>query len=86
MPEMNVWLWCAWVVLLALLPAGWMAFRGPVEERLAGLELASSVAIVALMMMAQGVARSSFFDIALALTLLSFGGGMVFARFVQRWL
>jgi multisubunit Na+/H+ antiporter MnhF subunit len=38
------------------------------------------------MMRAQGVERSSFFDIPLALTLLSFGGGMVFARFVQRWL
>ena len=73
-------------MLLALLPGVWVAFGGPVVQRLEGLELGSSVAVVALMMMAQGVERSTFFDIALALTLLSFGGGMVFARFVQRWL
>jgi multicomponent Na+:H+ antiporter subunit F len=83
---MNVWMWCAWVTMLGLLPAGWVAFRGPIEQRLVGLEMGSGVAVVALMMMAQGVERSSFFDIPLALALLSFGGGMVFARFVQRWL
>jgi multicomponent Na+:H+ antiporter subunit F len=36
--------------------------------------------------LAQAYDRSIFFDLALALALLSFAGGLVFARFLERWI
>jgi multisubunit Na+/H+ antiporter MnhF subunit len=30
--------------------------------------------------------RAIYFDLALALALLSFAGGLVFARFLERWI
>ncbi len=41
---------------------------------------------IELVLLAQGFQHPSFYDLPLTLVLLSFGGGMVFARFVQRWL
>jgi multicomponent Na+:H+ antiporter subunit F len=39
-----------------------------------------------MVLLAEGFNRPSFYDLPLTLALLSFGGGMVFARFLQRWL
>jgi multisubunit Na+/H+ antiporter MnhF subunit len=36
-------------------------------------------------LLAEGLHRSGVFDLALVLALLSFGGGLVFARFLERW-
>jgi multisubunit Na+/H+ antiporter MnhF subunit len=41
---------------------------------------------IELLLLAEGFQHPSFFDLPLTLAFLSFGGGMVFARFVQRWL
>jgi len=38
------------------------------------------------MLLAHGFQRFPFYDIALAAALLSFGGGLVFIRFLERWL
>jgi multisubunit Na+/H+ antiporter MnhF subunit len=38
-----------------------------------------------LLLIAQGIHRPPFFDLALAAALLSFAGGLVFARFFERW-
>jgi multisubunit Na+/H+ antiporter MnhF subunit len=38
------------------------------------------------MLLAEGYHRSFLFDLALMLALLSFGGGMVFVRFLELWL
>ena len=83
---MNPWLWAAFTLLFALLPALITCFRGDVGERLVGLEFAGCVVVLILVLLAQGVHHPSFYDLPLALALLSFGSGMVFARFVQRWL
>lgn len=83
---MNVWLLGSAVLLLALVPCGIAAFRGDVMERLVGLEMAGMIVTLLLVMLAQGMSRVNFYDLALALALLSFGGGLVFARFLERWL
>ncbi|MEA2508926.1 MAG: multicomponent Na+:H+ antiporter subunit [Actinomycetota bacterium] len=54
-------------------------------DRLVGLELASVIVCLILLLLAQGLHRPPFFDLALALALLSFAGGLVFARFLERW-
>jgi multicomponent Na+:H+ antiporter subunit F len=62
-----------------------VAFREPPMDRLVGLELASVIVCLILLLVAEGLHRPSFFDLALALAMLSFAGGLVFARFLERW-
>lgn len=83
---MNVWLIAATVLLFALLPCGWTVLRGTPERRLVGLEMTGVVCTLLLMLLAQGFNRLPMFDLALALAIMSFGGGLVFARFLERLL
>jgi multisubunit Na+/H+ antiporter MnhF subunit len=39
-----------------------------------------------LVALAEAMHNANFLDIALALALLTFGSGLVFARFLERWL
>jgi multicomponent Na+:H+ antiporter subunit F len=82
----NAWLISATVLLFALVPAGIITFRGDSMDRLVGLEMASIITTLTLMLLAHGFQRMPFYDIALAAALLSFGGGLVFVRFLERWL
>ena len=86
---MNAWLWAAAVVFAALVPTGIIVFRNQgdsLPDRLVALEMATALVTIDLLLFAQGFNRPSFFDIPLTLAILGFGGGMVFVRFVQRWL
>jgi multicomponent Na+:H+ antiporter subunit F len=55
-------------------------------RRLIGLEMAGMIISLLLVLLAEGMHRPPFYDLALAVALLSFGGGLVFARFLERWL
>jgi multicomponent Na+:H+ antiporter subunit F len=83
---MNLWLISSGVLLLALIPCGIAAFRGSPMERLLGLEMGGVVEIMFLVTFALAINRPDFLDLALAMGLLCFGGGLVFARFLERWL
>jgi multicomponent Na+:H+ antiporter subunit F len=83
---MNVWLWAALGMLVALVPCTIACVRGESAARLAGLETAGAVVALELVLLAQGFRQSFFYDLPLMLALLSFGGGMVVARFLERWL
>lgn len=83
---MNFWLWGAAGLLLALVPAGVVCFRGSTEDRLTGLELAGSIVVLELIALAEGFHRNIDMDLPLTLAILGFGSGLVFARFLQRWL
>jgi multicomponent Na+:H+ antiporter subunit F len=83
---MNLWLIAAAVMSVALIPCGIVCLRGNTADRLAGLEAAGLIATLILLVMAEGFGRQPFTDLALAMALLSFGGGMVFARFLERWM
>lgn len=83
---MNVWLIASEVLLFALVPCGIAVFRGNPIERLVGLEMAGTVQSLLLICLAETYHRPETFDLALAMSLLTFGGGLVFARFLERWL
>jgi len=83
---MTVWLVAAEVLLFALVPCGIAAFRGTPIERLVGLEMGGIVQAMLLVILAEAFHRPSTYDLALAMALLAFGGGLVFARFLERWL
>jgi multisubunit Na+/H+ antiporter MnhF subunit len=82
---MNFWLWSALALLLALIPCLYVAAFKSAEERLVALEFASCVVTLEMVLLAEGFHRPSFYDLPLTLAFLSFRGGMVFARFLQRW-
>jgi multicomponent Na+:H+ antiporter subunit F len=82
----NVWIAAASGLSISLIPCAVVAFRGGVVDRLVAFEMASVCLSLVLLLLAEGYARTIFFDLAVALSLLSFGGGLVFARFLERWL
>jgi len=82
----NVWLVATLALLAGLVPCGIVCLRGDVVDRLVGLEMAGVVVTLALLLLAQGFGRVVYVDLALALALLSFAGGLVFARFLERFL
>ncbi len=83
---MNAWLLASAVLLFALVPCGIVAFTKRPIDRLVGLEMAGLIETILLVMLAEGFKRTPFYDLALALALLAFGGGLVFARFLERWI
>lgn len=83
---MNPWFSAATVLIVCLFPCLLVCSRGDALHRLVGLEAAGLIACMALLLLAEGFHRPSFTDLALALALLSFAGGLVFVRFLGRWL
>jgi len=83
---MNIWLRCATILIFCLIPPGLRAFSGDAMDRVVGLQMLSILTAIILMLLAHGFQRMPFYDIALASALLSFGGGLVFVRFLERWL
>jgi multicomponent Na+:H+ antiporter subunit F len=82
----NEFFVAALAMLAGLVPCGVVCLRGDPVNRLVGLEMAGTVDTLLLLLLAQAYHRPIYFDLALALALLSFAGGMVFARFLERWI
>ena len=82
---MNAWLLAAAGLLLCLLPCAVVCLRASPGDRLVALEMASTVTTLALLCLAQGFERTIYLDLSVALALLSFAGGLVFAHFMERW-
>ena len=83
---MNLWLNAAAALLLALIPCCVGVLRGLVMDRFVALQMAQIIVVLSMIMMAEGFKRSIDLDIALALAVLALGGGLVFVRFLERWL
>jgi multicomponent Na+:H+ antiporter subunit F len=83
---MNIWLAAVAGVSATLIPCADMCLRGSPERRLVGLEMASLIVTIALVLFTVGFGRTPFMDLPLALALMSFGGGLVFARFLGKHL
>lgn len=63
-----------------------MCLRGLPERRLVGMEMTSILVTVAMVLFTVGFGRVPFIDLPLALAIMSFGGGLVFARFLEKHL
>ncbi len=83
---MNLWMISAAAVSTALIPCADMCFRGAPERRLVGFEFAGILVVIAMILFTVGFRRSAFIDLPVALALLSFGGSLVFARFLGKHL
>ncbi len=83
---MNIWLAAASGVCVTLIPCADMCLRGTPERRLVGLEMTGILVTIALVLFTVGFGRLPFMDLPLALAIMSFGGGLVFARFLEKHL
>lgn len=83
---MNLWLLAAAGVGVCLLPCADLCLRGSVERRLVGLELASNLATILLVLLTVGFGRLPFIDLPLTLAIMSLGASLVFARFLEKHL
>lgn len=83
---MNLWLLAGSAVSASLIPCADMCLRGSPERRLVGLEMGSMIITIALVLFTIGFGRTPFMDIPLALALMSFGGNLVFTRFLGKHL
>ncbi len=83
---MNMWLVAATALLLAFVPCGFVIVRGEALDRLVALELGSTLAVLVLMLVAQGFGRPTFYDLVLTLAALSLPAGLTFTRLLERWL
>ncbi|HEY1582901.1 MAG TPA: monovalent cation/H+ antiporter complex subunit F [Chthoniobacterales bacterium] len=83
---MNLWLWAALFLALGSVPCGWVILRAELTDALVALQFATVLGTLALLLIAQGLQRPSFFDIALTLALLGFPATLLFSHFFERWL
>ena len=81
---MNAWLACAVVLLVCVVPCGWVVLRAQYMDALVALELATTLVTVALVLLAEGFHRSSYFVLGLTAAALGFVGNLVFVRFLDR--
>ena len=83
---MNVWEIAALVVLAATLPCLGVCALAGIGSALAALELAGTLIVTALMLLAEGLHRQPFIDLALVLAVLTTVGSLTFARMLERGL
>jgi multisubunit Na+/H+ antiporter MnhF subunit len=81
-----MWLVAGAGICLSLVPCAAMCLQGNAERRLVGLEMTSLVVVLALVVFTIAFGRVPFIDIALTMAIMSFGGGIVFARFLEKHL
>jgi multisubunit Na+/H+ antiporter MnhF subunit len=81
---MNEWLWAAAVLTALVLVLGLVAARRPAGDGLVALELAGALAVLALLLIAEGTHRQGFVDLALVLAVTSFVGAVAFVRLLGR--
>ena len=83
---MSAFVIAAIAMLVAVIPCGIVMLRGKVMEAVVAYEAIGSVAIIVLVLLAQGFRRSAEFELPVLLAMLILGGGLVFVRFLERWL
>ncbi len=82
---MNEWLLAALVLVVAGLgPCLFVCVASSAIEGLVALELAGVIAAGVLLLLAEGLHRQPFVDLAIVLAAVSFVGALAFARFLER--
>jgi multisubunit Na+/H+ antiporter MnhF subunit len=82
---MNAFVWAATGLVVLILPLlAVAALRRPIDG-LVALELAGILLMLTLLCLAEGFLRSFTYAVAIMAAVLSTIGGLVFARFLGRW-
>jgi multisubunit Na+/H+ antiporter MnhF subunit len=81
---MSLWLVSAAVLVVLLVPLAAVAAFGTPDDGLVALELASVLVTVALLLMAEGLDRQIFGDLAVVLAVGAFAGSLAYAVLLER--
>lgn len=82
----SYYLIAAAALLAQLGPLILFSVRARPEEGLVALNVGGDIATLVLLLLAAGTGREPFFDLAIVSAVLSFAGGLAYARFLERWL
>jgi multicomponent Na+:H+ antiporter subunit F len=82
----NAFETAATALLCGYLPLGWIAVRRRAVDGLVALELGGTIAVLVLLCLAEGFHRSFEYGVAIVAAVLFWIGGLVYARFLGRWL
>jgi multisubunit Na+/H+ antiporter MnhF subunit len=82
----NAFVLAAMAMLIAVVPCGIVACRGTLMDAVVAYEAASAIVVMVLALLAEGFGRPAEFELPVILAILLFGGGLVFVRFLERWL
>ena len=74
------------VMLIGVIPCGIVVWRGTAMEALVGYEAISSIAVLVLVLLAEGFNRFGELELPIVLAVLLFGSGLVFVHALERWL
>ena len=83
---MTTYLIGAAVLMAGLAPMLVFSVRAKPADGLVALNLGGTIATVVLLLLSAGTDREPFFDLAIVSAILSFAGGLAYARFLERWL
>lgn len=73
-------------MLIGTIPCGIVVLRGHLMSAVVAYEAISSIIVMVLAMLAEGFGRSAEFEFPVLLAVLLLGSGLVFVRFLERWL
>jgi multisubunit Na+/H+ antiporter MnhF subunit len=82
----NAFTVAATALLCGYLPLGYVVARRRPIDGLLALELTGTIGVLVLLCFAEGFHRSFVDTVAIMAALVSWLGGMVFARFLGRWM
>lgn len=80
------WLAAAIAMLPPLAVPLWVAARGQLTDRLVAVQLASTITIVAMVLLSFAFDQPSLLDLPLTLAFLGLPGTLLLTLFVERWL
>ena len=83
---MNAFVIAAIAMLIAVIPFGVVVLRGTAMEAVVGYETISAIAVMVLVLLAEGFRRFGLLELPIVLAVLLFGGGLVFVHALERWL
>jgi multicomponent Na+:H+ antiporter subunit F len=83
---LNSFVVAAIAMLVALIPCGIVLVRGKLMDAVVAYEAISAIVVMTLILLAEGFRRSGEFELAVVLAVLLFGSGLVYVRFLERWL
>jgi multisubunit Na+/H+ antiporter MnhF subunit len=83
---MNAFVLAAIGMLVTAVPCLIVVWRAEPMAAVVAYEAVGIIAVMVLILLAQGFNRSAEFELPVLLAVLILGSGLVFARFLERWL
>jgi multisubunit Na+/H+ antiporter MnhF subunit len=82
----NAFVWAATGLVLGYIPLLWVVVRRRPVDGMVALEAGGILLVLVLLCLAEGFHRSFAYGVAIVAAVMSWIGGLVFARFLGRWL